>query len=1379
MPTWFLWFALSGPLSLAAVGIAPAALGRRGVRAICRAAAAAALFALTVASCTAIAVALKGPLRTPDFGARGVGFGLYLDSLSATMFCLVSFIGLIVVRYSRNYLDGDPGHIRFTRLLCLTLAAVLLVIVSGNLFAFALAWIATSVGLHHLLLFYADRPAAIFAARKKWIASRLGEVSLIGALVLLYHQFGSLDYHAVFSGTDALHAANTIPLELNLAAILLVVTALLKSAQFPLHGWLVEVMETPTPVSALLHAGIINAGGFLVLRFSHVIAPSLPALETLVFVGGFTALFGSVVMLTQTSIKSSLAFSTIAQMGFMMLECGLAAFPAALLHIVAHSLYKAHAFLSSGSVIDIARASWTPSPGGKPHPARLVFAIVSVFAIAVLAGRLFGFTLMEQPGVFALGAALLLALIHLVAKAIDEQPSPFVIGRTFGAAALVGVAFFALQFGVDRLCAGVFPATEALRNPLGIGVVVLVVGSFATVTFLQGRVPSDARTPRWAALYAHISNGLYVNTLANRFVLRYWPTQCRIPSRAMTEDRTILTVESGEAPADEQASIATAIARACNRIAPLWPLKHFVAVNPFLGFSDKTFHATCAMLHRVARVDMLMPRSFYRDALATGEVEERDLAYALAAAPSEWRAPDTVEELGVRLVREISDKPRHAAHVASVAEVLDSLAAGDRNASRTAFMTDEIAKWCAAYFDDGQSVWRLPARGLRPYAAWREAMRHDRNPEAMGIAHFRGLVAELPEDPTTAIAAVVDRIGVPARAVEEYLYQALLDIGGWAAYARYRVWDNNLYGRRDDTLEQLLAIRIVWGYALFAQRTDTAFKDAWRHAMTEAAEVPQDETLGDDADLCVDLIAHEAYERAYQRRLLNLLSREAVNPSLPPASERRALQAAFCIDVRSEVYRRALEAVAPDVATIGFAGFFGYPIEYIPIGNLRGGAQCPVLLTPAFTVCESVLGVSPEDDEEILQQRRLRRRVAKAWKSFKLSAVSSFMYVETAGLLFAGKLIGDSLGVTRTVRDPNTDGLDPFAIRRLGPRIEARMVDGRQTGFTDDQRVTMAEAVLRAMSLTAGFGRLVTLIGHGSTTVNNPHASGLDCGACGGHTGEANARVAALICNDPIVRVELRSRGIAIPDDTWFLGALHDTTTDDITLYDIDQAPPSHEAQIADFRKTLRAASSRARNERAPRLGIPRDAHTDGRVIGRSRDWAQVRPEWGLARNAAFIAAPRSRTRGIDLDGRAFLHDYDWRADSDFSILTLIMTAPMVVASWINLQYYGSTVNNRVFGAGNKVLHNVTGTIGVLEGNGGDLKAGLPWQSVHDGTHFVHEPLRLNVFLEAPLDAVNDVIAKSDMVRNLVDNRWLHLFAIADDGSVSHKYRHGFTWESL
>ena len=519
-----LWLLALGPLLLAGVGLTPNAIANRAPHLVSACALAAGLAALGLAVAGAGGFFALGPVHTGTFGLGGIGLGLYFDALTAIMFVLVAFVGVIVIRYSRNYLAGDPNQGRFTTWLCLTLAAVLLLIISGNLFQFALAWIATSVGLNKLLLFYPERPSAALAARKKFLASRLGDLCLLVAIVLLYQTFGRLDYAALFSGAEAMRATGVVPGAIHAAAGLLVVAALLKSAQFPLHGWLTEVMETPTPVSALLHAGVINAGGFLVLRLAGVISLSTPSLEVLVIVGGLTALFGSVVMLTQTSVKVSLAYSTIAQMGFMMLQCGLGAFSAALLHIVAHSLYKAHAFLSSGSVIDLARASWSPSPGGEPHPARMAMVVGMVLAVALVIGTLFGATITAQPGVFALGAIVMLGLAHLVTQAFDQRLSLYVVGRTSALAVIVAGAYFGLQLAVERLLAGALPPVQALRGPFDLVITALVVLAFAAVTILQSLLPGKPGEPRWLALYVHLSNGLYVNTLANRLVLRLWPS---------------------------------------------------------------------------------------------------------------------------------------------------------------------------------------------------------------------------------------------------------------------------------------------------------------------------------------------------------------------------------------------------------------------------------------------------------------------------------------------------------------------------------------------------------------------------------------------------------------------------------------------------------------------------------------------------------------------------------------------------------------------------------------------------------------------------------------------------------------------------------------
>ncbi len=836
----------------------------------------------------------------------------------------------------------------------------------------------------------------------------------------------------------------------------------------------------------------------------------------------------------------------------------------------------------------------------------------------------------------------------------------------------------------------------------------------------------------------------------------------------MTE-LTVKTAQIVPAPQDRQALVMRAAHEACGRIAPLWPLKHFVAVNPFLGMADKSFTEAAHWLARVARADMLAPLDFYLRLVEEGAIASSDIEAALATGPRLTGVSNAADFLRVAKTQSARTPP---AVVATVAEILDALADGDRQASRTAFMIEEISKWCAAYFDEGQASWTSPWRGMKPYAAWRSAMRHDRNPESMGVRHFRRTIAALPDTAEAAIFEIVSALEIPDRALGDYLFRALFDIQGWAAYARYRVWDNALHGRPDETLLELLAIRVAWGYALFKERTDEAFKTAWRAAMHAAGAEPADARMR-DGELVIRCILQEAYDHANQRGLLQTLKAGGAEAS----AARPSVQAAFCIDVRSEIFRRALEAQAPDIETIGFAGFFGFPIEYVPIGQLRGGAQCPVLLKPSVIVCEAVKGAAGEEETEILGLRLMRRRAAKAWKAFKLSAVSSFAYVETIGLGFAAKIVSDALGLTRPVPDPSRDGLDGDIVERLGPRLEPAIVDGRVTGLAPEARLAMAETVLRAMSMTGRFARLVLLAGHGSASVNNPHASGLDCGACGGHTGEANARVAAAILNDPDVRIGLHARGIAIPADTYFLGALHNTTTDDVEIFDTETLPKSHADDLVALKQNLARAAALARRERAALLGIAPSGDVHGKVRARSRDWSQVRPEWGLAGNMAFIAATRARTRNASLSGRSFLHTYDWRGDKNFATLELIMTAPMVVASWINLQYFGSSVNNKAFGSGNKALHNVVGALGVLEGNGGDLRTGLPWQSVHDGSRFIHEPLRLNVIIEAPIAAINDVLARHEGVRALVENKWVHLFAIDDAGTL-HRYWGGASWGS-
>ena len=811
--------------------------------------------------------------------------------------------------------------------------------------------------------------------------------------------------------------------------------------------------------------------------------------------------------------------------------------------------------------------------------------------------------------------------------------------------------------------------------------------------------------------------------------------------------------------------IQKAVQCATETVAPCWPLKDFVAVNPFLGLSDRTFSQAAETLAGAAGAQMFMPRSFYAEAISSGRIDTEDLVNALALEPEAARLVGDLHGLRIAILRD------DTCHHPELLPTVSAIAADCTGVNWTDHVTELLSRWAARYFDQGQALLASPFRNLTPYAAWRAEATHDRTPALLGLSSFRGAVAFLPESAVELIAHAVQVLGIPEEAMEPYFHRLLMTHSGWSAYARYLDWQRNLNGQRPEILADLLAVRLAWELVLYTGLAPQGIQDAWgeaRSALSPKSEVST-------SAFAAEVVLQRAYELGWQKRLMASFTPQSNRRT----AERPAVQAAFCIDVRSEVYRRRLEATGRDIETIGFAGFFGIPMAYRSLSQETDRPQCPALLAPQFTIREALLDATPADERSALNQRNALRRSQAAWKAFKLGAVASFGFVETLGIALALKLITDSLGLTRPVPHPATANVPAALHGRLAPRLAPECHDGCETGLDMPTRVELAARVLKAMGLTENFARLVLLVGHGSTSVNNPHAAGLDCGACGGHSGESNVRVLTTILNDPQVRAALLDRGIAMPPDTVFLGGNHDTTTDTVSLFDLTAVPESHAVDLQELQARLEKASRRVRRERAPRLGLADKPALEDALSMRGRDWSQVRPEWGLAGCASFIAAPRHRTRDLDLGGRAFLHNYDWRQDEDYAVLELVMTAPLVVASWINLQYYGSTVDNRVFGSGNKTLLNVVGALGVLEGNGGDLRVGLPWQSLHDGQRLMHDPLRLTAIIDAPVEAINTIIEKHESLRNLLDNGWLHLYAMDSRGAVRQHYVGIGRWEEV
>jgi hypothetical protein len=789
-------------------------------------------------------------------------------------------------------------------------------------------------------------------------------------------------------------------------------------------------------------------------------------------------------------------------------------------------------------------------------------------------------------------------------------------------------------------------------------------------------------------------------------------------------------------------AVSAAIDAALDTVAPTWPLDRMIAVNPYWGRIHQHFEEARHSLAHIAGSPLALAPAHYREAWARGDIAPADLERAARELGSALSTG--------RLVTALEEDDCHLRPAPLLSDALDSRRDLQHEPAWCDTITHQVAQFCGAFFDRDQADWQpTPAPGL--YASWRSALGRDHSVALlMKAPHIPARTADLAIEPERQIARALLQLSVPDSDWSFYLQAVIMRLSGWAAWCAYLRWQARLAGKDDRTLVDLLAIRLSWECLVDdGQRHPDSDWSRWqtnwrRHFQAE-----------DDSALEVQAVWQRAEEISYQNTLVRTLKRGPVSAG-DAAPE---VQAAFCIDVRSEVFRRHLEAQSQGIQTIGFAGFFGLPISYTPLGTSASRPQLPGLLAPAIAITDH----APDEERgrQISRQRDARLRAALGWRNFQSVPLSAFTLVETLGLGYLAKLVKRTVTGTTENRSGTDRGLSASGRRALRPVLDERSAGGAAA------RADLAAKILTGMGLTGSFARLVLLIGHGSQVRNNPHRAGLECGACCGQTGEVNARALSGMLNDPAVRERVRERGIDIPESTVFIAGLHNTTTDEIRLFDLDTVPATHSAALERITSRLAAAGRDARAERAPALGLsqlvdqPRALHRA--VRERANDWAQTRPEWGLANNAAFIVAPRAKTRGVDLGGRSFLHDYDYRRDPDGSLLEQIMTAPMIVTHWINMQYLASTADNRRFGSGNKTLHNVVGgRLGVFEGNGGDLRIGLPLQSVHDGERWHHRPLRLSVVIRAPRDSIEAVLARHEHVRRLVDNQWLYLLRWED-----------------
>ena len=759
-------------------------------------------------------------------------------------------------------------------------------------------------------------------------------------------------------------------------------------------------------------------------------------------------------------------------------------------------------------------------------------------------------------------------------------------------------------------------------------------------------------------------------------------------------------------------------------------------------------------------------------------------------------------------------------------------------------INNQMVKWVAAFVDEGVAGWSMPSREWGFYSSWRELAKEDYSCSFLGIPHVRQKFRELSDEPEETVIKYLQDLDIPEERWREYLSRHLAQLPGWAGFIRWR-GDSPGYPAQQyypiDPL-QYLAVRLFyesgmveglcqrewgiagtysslvayWGeyseqyHALMSSHSYTSDPNtqgvchkAWRlfhlaqflemtplelHELSHAEISTLLEWLDIFPQNAHKLVWLEAYEDVYRNHLLKkILGHQGVTPVL---EERPLAQGIFCIDARSESFRRHLEAQGL-YETFGYAGFFGVPMSYVSFDSHDHMALCPILLTPKVEVTEMPRMGQNDRMREYFSGTRWHHLSHHLFHDLKHNPIASFILIDVLGMFFGIGLVGKTL--FRTSFDTVKNWIHNWfgkpvdthiPVDRLRGKEEKDIPPGQLTqGFTPQEQYAFVEGGLRVIGLTKNFGRFVMVCGHGSQSDNNPYFAALDCGACGGSHGDPNARVFAAMANNPEVRRILKEHGLVIPEDTWFLPAKHNTTTDRVTLYDLSDVPSTHIEDLKRLMKDLEQAGTHQAMERCHRIpGAPAKASPQkafAHVRTRSMDWANSRPEWGLSGNAAFLIGRRALTKGLDLGGRVFLHSYDPDSDPEGSLLEKIMTAPLIVGELISLTYYFSAVDPWIYGSGSKVIHNMVAGVGVMLGSQSDLQKGLPLQSVNDGARHYHEPMRLLAIIEAPSDRIQAIIQKHTFLQHIFHNQWMNLMALDPDSQLCSRYLTNSTWEPV
>ncbi|KAB8040795.1 DUF2309 family protein [Silvanigrella paludirubra] len=769
--------------------------------------------------------------------------------------------------------------------------------------------------------------------------------------------------------------------------------------------------------------------------------------------------------------------------------------------------------------------------------------------------------------------------------------------------------------------------------------------------------------------------------------------------------------------------ISNIIKDSLNVVSPSWPLHSFVGVNPFWNLKEKPFYLTLSELSCINGENLFLPINYFLDKYNNGVITYHDIKKSI----------ELLNHFNIKynqdiqsFLRESLEEQEHLLSFNTYSEFLGNL----ENINVKEIIVDEITKYCSSYFDLGQAAFSLKNTKKRLYSEWKELIIYDKTISYLGYKNNFLIEENIPDNPEEMINKCLIILNINnENNFKNYLMKVCKHIMGWCSHIKYQIWQNDLELNKNykgTKLEDIIAIFMA--YECVIKNSKKHWDEAWAKFLTHQESLFSKNEV--DHIFKLLCIWQRAFELSYQRKLSHNLTKNGFNSS---DIIKKDIQMIFCIDVRSEIIRRKIEETIPEVSTHGFAGFFGVSLECNQVINEISTYRCPVLMQPKIAVNEIL--------EENFEKKALGiTSLNKFTTGLKQGLASSFAYVELFGILSGFKILSKS--ISNNNKSNILFNKKYFKNSKLNQNLNL------------EKKVEIAEFVLTHFGI-AEFSKIVIICGHGSLTTNNAFASSLNCGACGGYSGDLNARVICETLNDKEVRIKIIEKNkFKLLKETLFLPALHETVSDEIRILEEDISLIENPA-LLNLKNKLSKIAESSQKERSHYFN-----NYSISASLRSTNWSEVRPEWALVNNACFIIAPRERTKNLNLEGRSFLHDYHFDQDEGMKTLELIMTAPMIVTNWINMQYYASAVERNTFGSGDKTIHNIVGLFGVLEGNGGDLKIGLPFQSVHDGKNLVHEPLRLSVFIEAPYIEIEKIIDKHKVLSDLIDNQWLHIFVI-------------------